>query len=122
MKANKRNFVNFTLHLLAILLSTLPPAIATLSYFPLWRGRGGLALLSGGAVLLLSLSAVPLFKLIAAKIRSASSFVMWGLILLLFLFLGEISRELTVISFFGFLGNLFGALLFKIAARGDDDG
>ncbi len=123
MKAqNNSTFVRFALHILALSLCILPPALATLYYFPLWQVRGGFALLSGGAVLLLTLSAIPLMKLITAKIRSAASYVMWSIIFIIFFLLREIADEMTVISFFGAVGNLAGALIFKIAKGGDDDG
>ena len=118
---NNSGFVKLALHILALSLCILPPALATLYYFPLWRCRGGLALLSGGVVLLLIISTIPLMKLIAEKIRSAASYVMWSFILVTFLFLSEIADEMTVISFFGAVGNLLGAILFKIAKRGKDD-
>lgn len=123
MKAeNNPNFVKIALHILAISLCVLPPAFATLYYFPLWQSRSGFAVLSGGAVLLIALSALPLMKLITAKIRSAASWVMWGFIFIAFFLLREIADEMTVIAFFGLIGNLIGAILFKLAKRGEGNG
>lgn len=119
---NNPTFVKLALHILALSLCVLPPALATVFYFPLWRERGGLAMLSGGAVLLLTLAALPLFKLITEKIRSAASFVLWGIVFILFFCLREICDEMTVISFFGFIGNILGALVFRIAKRGEGNG
>ena len=69
-----------------------------------------------------ALSVLPLMKLIAAKMRSAASWVMWGFIFITFFLLREIADEMTVIAFFGLIGNLFGAILFKLAKRGEGDG
>ena len=121
-RQNNSTFVKHALHILALSLCILPPALATLFYFPLWQTRGGAALLSGGTVLLIALSAIPLMKFIAAKIRSAASWVMWSFIFVAFFLLSRIADEMTVISFFGALGNILGALVFKIAKRGEENG
>ena len=119
---NNSGFVKFILHILALSLCVLPPALATLFYFPLWQSRSGLAILSGGTVLLIALSALPLLKFIGKKIRSAASWVMWSFIFIIFFLLREIADEMTVISFFGAVGNILGAILFKIAKRGEKNG
>lgn len=123
MKAqNNRSFAKFALHILALALCIVPPTLATLFYFPLWHTRGGAALLSGGTVLLVALSALPLMKFIAEKIRSAASWVMWSFIFVVFFLLSRIADEMTIISFFGAIGNILGALVFKLAKRGEKDG
>lgn len=73
-------------------------------------------------MLLLALSALPLMKLIAAKIHSVASWVMWCFIFISFFLLSRIADEMTVISFFGAVGNILGALVFKLAKRGEGNG
>lgn len=100
-----------------ILFSTVPVIAAVLSYFPLWRERGADAVLSGFTLLLLVLSIVPLFKILKAQLRSAAAHTMWFIIFIFFYTFSLIADELTVISFVGFVGNLIGAILFKLAKR-----
>ena len=74
-------------------------------------------MLSGIVILLLLLSALPLAKLIAHMLRSPSVIFIWGAIYLLFLALSAIADQVTVIAFYGLLGNIAGAVCFKISRR-----
>ena len=86
MKRSKTNvFVSFCLHILGFLLCILPPAICTLNYFPIWREVGYESCIAGGVALLLALCAIPLYKLIADRLKSFSSYLMWLVLFLLFL-------------------------------------
>jgi len=111
--------VNYALHILGLLLCVAPPAICTLCYFPLWRGNSEKTVV-GGVVLVLILSAIPFFKYLKKKLTEVASYIMWLILFVLFFFLSKISDEMTVISFFGFVGNLLGALCFKIERKRDD--
>ena len=106
-----------TLYALGVLFSTVPVIAAVLSYFPLWRERGSEAVLSGFSLLLLALATVPLARVIKERLRSPSAHLMWFLIFIFFYFFSKIADELTVISFVGFIGNLIGALLFRLSRR-----
>ena len=108
------------LRLFGISASVIPPAAATLSYFPLWQRLGAPYLLSGGTLFLLILSALPLIRRIKDVLRSPSAYVIWLIIFLLFFALSRIAYEMCVISLTGFFGNLFGALLFSLAKRCED--
>ena len=111
------------LRLLGYLLSVCPPLFATLSFFPIWKARGGAAVLAGGTVLLLVLCALPLLRGIRAMLKSPSVWGMWLFAFLSFLLIGSIVHEMRVICLFGFLGNLLGSLLFLLAGRiGDENG
>lgn len=111
----KRNF----LRVLALLFCTVPPVLATLLYFPLWRTRGGAAALSGLTLLLILLSVTPLFRLIKRVFSSPSAPLMWFFVFLTFFMLSRIADEVTVIAFTGFIGNLIGAMLFSLAKCGE---
>jgi phosphatidylserine synthase len=115
----KHSISKFCLHILGILLCVTPPAICTLCYFPLWKNDGERTLV-GAVAFLLILSAIPLFKLLKKKLETAASYVLWLILFLLFFFLARIADEMTVISFYGFLGNLLGAFCMKLAERGKD--
>ena len=75
-------------------------------------------------MILLLICAYPLFKLIKRALSSPASITVWLIIFLAFLLLSKIADEMTVISFFGVLGNLLGTLCFAICKkrRGGDGG
>lgn len=104
---------------LALAVSVLPPLAAIISYFPLWSERGGEAVLSGFTALLLLLAAAPVYKLLHRIFASPSVWLSWLLIFLLFLALSRVADEMVVVSFVGFISNAVGALLFKLARKGE---
>lgn len=108
---------NAVLNLLGLAFCTLPVAAATLLYFPLWQARGEGATVAGGALLLLLLAALPIWRAVKACLRSYAVPTVWFISFALFFALSEIAEEMTVISFVGFVGNLIGALLFRAARR-----
>ena len=109
------DFVSFCLHILGFSLCILPPAICTLLYFPMWNEGGAGRSLAGGCALLLALSVYPLIKYFRRILTSVASYVIWLVIFIIFLLLSKIANEMTVISFFGFVGNLLGATCFSAA-------
>ena len=119
MRALRRTniFVSLGLHIAGFLLCVLPPAICTLSYFPLWRDVGYESCISGGVALLLIICALPIYRLIKKLITSYSSYLVWLILFILFLGLSRIADQMTVISLVGFIGNLLGAICFRIARR-----
>ena len=110
-------FVSLGLHILGFALCILPPAICTLMYFPLWKVVGYEHCIAGGVALLLALSIIPLYKLLRRWLESYSSYLLWLVLFLLFFALSRIAEQMTVISFVGFVGNLLGAICFRIAGR-----
>lgn len=98
----------------SLLLSTLPVTVCTLCYFPLWKTGGSLRMLSGFTALLLVLCALPLYRAVKKLLFSPGVWVMWLFAFLLFLLLSEIAEEMTVIAATGTVGNLLGALLWKL--------
>ena len=117
MKTQSRTsiFVNFGLHILGFLLCILPPTLCTISYFPVWKDVGYESCIAGGSALLLALCAIPLFKLFKKALSSYSSYLIWLILFLLFFALSKIADQMTVISLVGFIGNLLGAVCFKLA-------
>lgn len=76
--------------------------------------------LSGFTLLLLMLSALPLYKSVKRFFESPSAWTVWLLLFLLFLMLSKIANQMAVISLTGLVGNLIGAFLFKLA-RADEN-
>ena len=112
------SFKRHLLRLTALAVCTVPPIVATVTFFPVWKNKGGGALLSGFTVLLLLVCAYPLFKALKRALRSPSVFTVWLLLFLLFSLIRRIADEMTVISFVGLTSNVIGACLFKLSYRG----
>ncbi len=106
---------NIFIRLVALAFSTMPPTAATLLYFPLWRSEGAATLLSGTVLLLLLISLMPIGRVLKRFLRSPAVHTVWFIAFIFFFALSRIADELTVISFVGFIGNIIGALLFKLA-------
>ncbi len=105
-----------------ILFSVLPPLLATLLYFPVFERQGPAFAISGFIIILLILSAVPLIRFLGDKFRTPAAYLIWLFVFLLFFALWKIAKQVTVISFFGFVGNLVGAILFHIAKKDSSEG
>ena len=110
-------FVSLGLHIAGFGLCILPPAVCTLTYFPLWREIGYENCIAGGVALILALCAIPLYKLLKRAFSSYSSFFVWLILFLLFFSLSRIAEQMTVISLVGLIGNLLGAVCFHLARR-----
>ena len=110
-------WVYLALRALAITLCVAPVAAAILCYFPVWVAEGGEGIIPGVTVLLLVSAALPLWRLIRRALASLASYTLWLIVFLAFLCLSRIADEMTVISFIGFVGNLAGAMVFKISDR-----
>ena len=107
-------------NLLGLIISILPVTIATLSYFPFWRGAGGGAVVSGFAVLLLILCACPLFRLVKRFLSSPSAERLWIIIFIIFFALSKIADQMTVISLVGAISNLVASVFFKLGGKKDE--
>lgn len=115
ISANKQTVKSIFLRVIGLVLCVIPVTVSILCYFPAWRAAGGEVLLSGTTLLLLCMAAVPLYKLISAKLRSPAAYTLWLIAFILFFLLSNIAEEMVVISFTGFIGNLLGAIAFKLA-------
>lgn len=93
------------------------PLAATLSCFPLWRARGGASVLAGGTLLLVALCLLPLWRSLREYLKSPAVWSLWLLALLFFLLVGSIVYEMRMICLFGLIGNLIGAVCFRLARK-----
>lgn len=105
------------LGIIGLIFCTVPPLLAILLYFPLWREMGGSAVLSGFSLLLILLSIAPLLKTLKRLLRSPAVYTVWLIAFLIFLVISKIAEQMTVICFVGFVGNAIGAVFFSIAKR-----
>ena len=101
------------LKLLAVIFSTVPPILATLSYFPVFKAGGAVALISGFSLLLLLISISPLIKLLKRFFSSPTVTGVWFIIFILFFALSKIADEMVVISLVGYLGNLLASFVWR---------
>lgn len=106
---------NIPLKIAALALSVLAPFIATISYFPLWIDKGAEFAISGISLCIMLVCALPIFKMVKRTLRSPSAPLIWLMIFVLFFALSKIAEDITVIALIGFISNLIGAVLFKIA-------
>lgn len=113
----ERRLYKALLNILGIISCTVPVFLSIILYFPLWIRADSGRFISGFCVLLLSLAAMPVYRYIKGRLSNIPAYTLWLLIFLICFLAGRIINEVTVISFIGFLGNLVGALIFKISAR-----
>lgn len=105
------------LKLLGLLICTLPPLIAVLSYFPLWLGSSGGQVLSGICVLLCIFAYAPILRALRRALESNAVWLLWLVLFIVFTLLSRIAVEVTAISLVGFIANVLGAIVLKLAER-----
>lgn len=104
------------LRVAGLLLSVLPPAIATLEYFPLWLSEGKTAI-SAIALLLLLLSALPLLRILKKHLRTPSPPLLWFILWVLLRAFLPIAAAIERIALISFPTSLLGALFFLWARK-----
>ncbi len=105
------------LNALGLGVCILPPSLAVLSYFPLWISRDEKSAVSGFALVLLAIAAIPLFKYIREWLKSPSAPTVWLILFLIFFVLSGIADEMRVICFVGFISNITGGLIIGLASK-----
>ena len=103
--------------IIAVIICTVPVTIVTLNYFPVWKNKGGGALLSGFTVFLLIICSYPVIKAIKRYLKSPSVFSVWLILFITFTIVKSIAYEMCVISFVGMISNFIGSLIFKMCER-----
>ena len=105
--------------ILGVTLSVLPPAIATLEYFPLWLADGKKAI-SALSLLLLLLAAYPLFRILKHRLRSPSLWMLWLVLWGLLEAFLPILSAIKTIALISFPTGLLGALFFRLSKRSEE--
>ena len=110
------------LYILGVILCVLPTVLCILCEFPLWVAKGNPTVASGVTLSALSLSLIviastPLLRIIRAKIKTPSMWMIMGIMFLIFYSLESVISSLVLISFAGFIGNVMGAIVFFYAKK-----
>jgi chromate transport protein ChrA len=88
----------------------------------LWVKKGNPTVASGVTLSAISLSLIviastPLLRIIRAKIKSPSMWMICGVAFLVFYSIEAVISSLKLISFAGFIGNLMGEIVFLYAKK-----
>ena len=105
--------------------SVVPPMLAILERFPIWAREGGQSTLSGIALLLLLIAAIPLRRGLCSALsrfmKSPSAYGVWALVWLFTAWFGRIAAAIAEIALVGTLSSLIGALFFRLSEGREKD-
>ena len=104
----KKRVLFFTI---GLLFCVVPPLIATLEYFPLWKIQPDKGLSAFGVIMVL-ICMLPLWKYIKRALRSPSAWQVWLVILVFCLLMRTIIDEMIVIGYVAVPSSLIGAAFF----------
>lgn len=121
MRQNSTPAKRLLFNALGLFFSVIPVCVSIFSYFPVWIHRDDASILSGLSLLLIAAALIPFYRYVREALRSASAPLMWFILFVIFLLLSRIADEITVIAFVGFVSNLLGSFLFKIARVKSDE-
>ncbi len=111
------------LRALGYLFCLVPPVAAILERFPLWAREGGAPVISGLALLLLVVAAIPLRRglvlLLKRFLASPSAFTVWGVLFILCEWLGHILTAVADIALVATVSSFIGAIFFRLSTRGE---
>lgn len=111
---NKKSVANL-LRVISTVVDVAAPVIAVLIQFPLWIKESSGATVSGIAVLLIIISAIPLRNRIKSFMQSPSIPVLWAVFFGLFVLLSNIIKQMIVVAFVGLVSNIIGTIINLIA-------
>ena len=103
------------LRAVAVIIDIVAPLVAIFVQFPIWVDRSSGATVSGLAVLLLVIAAIPLKNKIMQWLKSPSIPVLWAVLFFASVIIVKILNEVIVIAFVGMVANLIGAAIDAIA-------
>ena len=97
-------------------LCIVPPTIATLEYFPLFKDQPEKGV-SAVTVVILFIAAIPFWKYIKRALRSPSAWMVWLVIFLFSRYFSPIIHQMEAVSFISLATSIVGALFFKFARK-----
>ena len=116
MKPWKRNL----LKLFSLALCTVPPALATIYYFPIWYEESKFEIIIPGVtVICFCLCSIPLLRWVIKRIKTPAVWMVWTVMAVLLVAMEKILPQLTIICEIGAATNIVGALLWKFAEKGE---
>ena len=108
---------NWILNAVAMIVSVVPPALAILERFPLWKKDAGVEVYSGTAILLGFAVLIPLIRFFWHKIKTPATWVIWLIVWIASWALSQVIDSLVIIAMFGAISNFIGMLLFLWAKK-----
>lgn len=106
------------LNALGYALCVAPPLIAIFFCFPTWIRSGSAATMSGIAIVLCIVSALPFINRISGYMKSPSVFVAWLVVCVILTILRAIIDQMLLVSYVALISNTVGALVFKLRGSG----
>lgn len=113
MNDRKKNII---LRIIGILFCVIPPVVATLEYFPLFKSRPetGVSALS---VVFLALCIIPAWKYVKKALKSPSAWFLWLVILIFSVCFEPIIHQMKIISAISVVSSVIGAIFFRWAKK-----
>lgn len=97
----------------AYALSIVPPFICTIAFFPVWVASSAECTVSGIALVLLLICAIPAFRAIKQYLKSPSAPIVWGLVMVFSYALKAIIDAVFVIALVGTITSVAAMFVFK---------
>lgn len=104
------------LYTLGLLFCVVPPVVATLEYFPLFKSQPEKGV-SVVAAMFLLIAIIPLWKYVKRALRSPSAWMVWLCIYVFSVLFSSIIQQMKVISLVSLCCSIVGAFLFKFARK-----
>ena len=104
------------LYVIGYTLCVLPPAFATMEFFPLWIASGEKSI-SALSLILLALCAVPLWRAYRRYVKSPSAVLLWLAVFLVLTAFRSIVDEIRCVALVGLISSVPGALCCFFAKR-----
>ena len=98
-------------------LSVGAPVVATATQFPIWISSGSHQTVSGIALTLFIISAIPAYKALKDKLKSPSAFLVWLILFTVIATLKPIVDQLYVVALIGVISGGAGTLFYKLSDR-----
>ena len=114
----RRKIWYYVLFVLGLLSCIVPPLLATLEHFPIWiKESGTQVIVPATAVMLLIVSAYPLFKYLRKKIKTPAVWMVWVLLWFVLHSLRPVIDGMISVAGIGAVSNVIGALLMFTARK-----
>ena len=108
----------YVLYAIGLTVCIVPPLLATLEHFPVWvKEEGQKVVVPATAVVLLILSAYPLFRFLRKKLKTPSVWMVWVLLWIVLRALRPVIDGMISVAGIGAICNVAGATLMFISRK-----